>query len=513
MKISTYAQSLMVQQRSELLQTRLFKANEQLATGKRASQFSELRAETSQTLTLRSSIRTVTQYVKTVEITDRRMTVMHKSLERTNGIAKDVATEALTGLYDNQLKLPYLQQIAATRADEMITLMNARFGERYLFAGAESNEAPVVDLKRMLDGDPSDPAGPRQGLRDLIQVRKTVDAALPAADLPAGQWPGHVEVRQDGANLEFRLDDPAFEGFGFQLRSLRWDQATGGTGVATPTTVPDPPPAGPDTVPAIVLDTSTVTFHDEQTFRLILEGPDGQEVEVALTASTQFDHGRSDRFFMGADPAVALRDAMIGALEREATTTLVAGSAQQAANEFFDDPPRLVRFDAGAGTWGVVEDQAGEVARWYRGETDGDPRAGARAKIDDGVIMDYGIRADEGPLVDSLKQLVLMAATSYAPESEDAYRAMASRSATLLSDAGERVRGLLGEHGTRMELVVSMKERHQATETMATQQLNDIENVSMQEVASRILTLETQLNASFELTARSQNLNLTRFLR
>lgn len=57
MKISTYAQSLMIQQRTETLQSRLFKANEQLASGKKASQFAELRAETSQTLTLRTKSR------------------------------------------------------------------------------------------------------------------------------------------------------------------------------------------------------------------------------------------------------------------------------------------------------------------------------------------------------------------------------------------------------------------------------------------------------------------------
>jgi flagellin-like hook-associated protein FlgL len=513
MKISTYAQSLMVQQRTETLQSRLFKANEQLASGKKAAQFSELRAETSQTLTLRTTIQTVVQYTQTIDISGRRMDVMHDSLERTNGIAKDVATEALTGLYDNELKLPYLQQVATTRADEMITLMNARFGERYLFAGTESNEAPVADLKRILEGDPSDPAGPRQGLKDLITVRKTVDAALPAADLPAGQWPGHVEVREDGTNLEFRLDDPAFAGFGFSLSSLRYDQATGGTGVVTPIGVADPPPAGPDTVPAIILDTSTVTFHDEQTFRLILNGPDGQEIEIALTATDDISDDRTDRFFMGANPEVALRQAMTQALEEEATTTLVASSAQQAANEFFDHPPRLVRFDAGSGTWGTVEDQAESVVRWYRGETDGDPRTGIRAKVDDGVVMDYGIRADEAPLADSLKQLAVMAATEYDAATSDAFRAMAERSSTLLSDAAERVRGLLGEHGTRMALAQSFKERHEATEALATKQLNDVENASMQEVASRILTLETQLNASFELTSRSQNLNLTRFLR
>ncbi|MEQ8966996.1 MAG: hypothetical protein RID91_14345 [Azospirillaceae bacterium] len=512
MEISTYARSLLIQQRSELLQTRLFKANEQLVTGKKASQFSELGGQSAQTLSLRAKIRTVVQYQETIGLTNRRMEVMHESLERTNKIGHDVSTEVLTGLYDNEAKLPYLAETAGTAADEMITLMNARFGERYLFGGAKSDAAPVTNLQDMLRGDPSDPAGATRGLMDLVDSRAVVDAASPAADLPAGQWPGHVEVRTDGTTVEFRLDELAFEGFGMEIKELRYDQATGGTASIPAAGVAEPPPAGPDTVPAVSVDTSAVTFFAGQTFRLMVEMPDGTDKSIEIRAVTGNGPHDRDTFRIDYNAQVNFTEAFTGALERTATTDLKAASAQQAATEFFDFPPKVVQFDGGSGQWQVVEDDVGEVVRWYDGQRGGDPRDGARVKVDDGTIVDYGIRADEAPLADTLKQLALLAGFEYDAQDTEPYKALAERSGSLLSDASERVRTLLGAHGTRQELVAGYEERHAATEAMATGQLNDMENVSQQEVASRILTLESQLQASYELTSRGQNLSLVRFL-
>jgi len=512
MEISTYARSLLIQQRTELIQSRLFKANEQLVTGKKASQFSELREQSAQTLSLRAKFRSVVQYQETIGLTNRRMEVMHESLERTNKIGHDVSTQVLTGLYDNEVGLPYVADTARTAADETISLLNARFGERYLFAGAQSDAAPVVPLKEILRGDPTDPAGATTGMMDLVDSRAVVDAAKPAADLPAGQWPGHVEVRTDATTVEFRLDEFAFEGFGMEIRELRYDQATGGMASVPAAGVPEPPPAGPDTVPAVSIDTAAVTFFEGQTFRLMIGMPDGTETAVEIRAVTGNGPHDRDTFRIDYNAQVNFTAAFTTALERTATTELVAASAQQAANEFFDFPPKVAEFDAGAGQWRVVDDDAGNVVRWYRGERDGDPRDGARVKVDDGTIVDYGIRADEAPLADTLKQLALLAGTEYSAEESDAYRALAERSSTLLSQASEDVRVLLGGHGTRQALVAGYEERHAATEAMVTAQLDDLENVSQQEVASRILTLESQLQASYELTARGQNLTLVRFL-
>ena len=71
---------------------------------------------------------------------------------------------------------------------------------------------------------------------------------------------------------------------------------------------------------------------------------------------------------------------------------------------------------------------------------------------------------------------------------------------------------LITEFGSAQSALTSAKERHQSTKGYLNTTLAGVENVTTEEVATQILSLQTQLQASYQVTSMLSKLSLTNYL-
>ncbi|GAA0598680.1 DUF2793 domain-containing protein [Caenispirillum bisanense] len=135
-----------------------------------------------------------------------------------------------------------------------------------------------------------------------------------------------------------------------------------------------------------------------------------------------------------------------------------------------------------------------------------------RAKIDDGTWISYGMRADEAAVRDSLKYVALMAATPYDKNDDSQYRNMAQRSVLKLASARDSVIDERTRMGVLQDRVKTTKDLHEDVSYLTKEQINRVENIDEYDVAVSLTDMLTQLQASYQVTARLSQLSLTNFL-
>ena len=166
----------------------------------------------------------------------------------------------------------------------------------------------------------------------------------------------------------------------------------------------------------------------------------------------------------------------------------------------------------------LVAGTASNTVSWYTGETGTDsPRGTAVAKIDDALSVSYGARGNEQSIVTTLKNTAVFAATVYSATDPNA--------ATRYKEINQRVyTGLAGSNGQQTlqdiqaELAFAQSTMKDASTRNASRQvtlqdmLQGIEQVDPQEVATQVLAMQTQLQASLQTTARLSKLSIINYL-
>ena len=149
------------------------------------------------------------------------------------------------------------------------------------------------------------------------------------------------------------------------------------------------------------------------------------------------------QFTIGAtstDTATNLQAALTQSLGTLANTQLVAASAVQAGNDFFNTdashPPQRVDGPPFDTATAMVDGTAANTVAWYTGDnaTD-DPRSTALARADQSLVVSYGARANEQGLRVAVQSLAVFAATQFSvsdPNGEAQYSALKQRVGTAL---------------------------------------------------------------------------------
>jgi flagellin-like hook-associated protein FlgL len=390
---------------------------------------------------------------------------------------------------------------AETQLSEVVGLANQTVDGRALFGGREIGQQPVEDVDKILNGDP---ATGRQGLLGLIADRAEADKV----DDPSE--PGRLDVTAlndtpavGQATVEI-VDD--VQAFGFRIQSVT---------ATSPNMVPDHTVSAPGRTDTIRID-GTIPEGESLTIELGL--PDGSSLPVTLTATNDATATGNGVFLNGADEnatAGSLANELTAMLREHAEVELRAASAVAAGDMFFDSvPPQFVADPSGTPSAQADDPAAPNLVQWYLGDTEGDPRDSQRAKVSDGTTIEYGVRADEAPIKDTIKGLALFSAIGFAETTDevDMYRAFADKVAGNLSVAGGGLKSLIGEIGVKEETLVSVKAHHESFKTLTNNQLVDIEGVDMYEASTRLSAYETQLQASYQVTNRLQQLSLVNFM-
>jgi|GEM_PF-2073895 len=320
----------------------------------------------------------------------------------------------------------------------------------------------------------------------------------------AGGETGRLTVTHDDATATVTLADTVVDAFGFSIESV----------ASANLTVTD---ASADADERVLEMTDFDTLQDGEAVVVTLGLPDGNSVSVELTATTDPDDDTPGRFLVdgpAAHTAARFASALTEALRETAESDLKAASVVAAGDMFFDTvPPQLVTTGPDGLPAIEADDQADPAAVWwYRGDVSADPRQGARARVDEGTFVEYGVRADEAAFRDTLKDLALLAAVDYDGEEKAMYESLADTLAQRLSRSAAGMTDVVGEIGLKQELLVSIEERHASVEVLTRNQLHGIESADLYEVSTRLAAYETQLQASYQVTARLQRLSIVNFI-
>lgn len=478
----------------------------QMATGKKSETYAGLGIERCKSLDIRARLSTLEGYQNTIRDTKLQIQVMDQSLSRINKMVLDAKGMARAGSYQPDASG---RAIAQWNADEnlkfAVDLLNADLGGRYLFSGRSSDAKPVVTFDEMMNG-----AGARAGIKQMVQERETADlgTGLLGRLSPPAIAGAVVTLERDGAN-------PGSI-FGFTISGI----AASGPSVAV---------AGP----AGALQTVSANFvalpQDGEKISVTLTLPDGSDEILTLYArNTVSSPPQADTFQIGATPAATAANfqaALLGQVQKAASSSLRAASAIVASTEFFKgtdaNPPQRVPAPAATAAALVAGTTANTVI-WYRGDADTiaypDARKTALAHVGESQTVGVGARANEEGFQKTLAMFAAMSVLSVPssdPTSRDRYEELADRVRQGLSFPGgmQKVQDISAELAMSLSAVNTVKERHDSTKNVLTDTLAGVENADTQEVAAALLEMQTRLQATYSVTATLSQLNLTQYLR
>lgn len=150
------------------------------------------------------------------------------------------------------------------------------------------------------------------------------------------------------------------------------------------------------------------------------------------------------------------------------------------------------------------------VGDYYNGSTSG-PNASVR--IDDGIDIDYGIRADDPAFQKILKGLYVIAETDYDPAEKDAYWDIMERATNDLKAGFDELRSIQASLGDKQSQMENALSRHNDSLLVVQQQIGEVEDVDSAEAIQQFQLLQTQLNASYSIVSSLSQLSLTNYIR
>lgn len=469
----------------------------QLGTGKRADTYSGLGLDRGLTIGLRGQLAAMTGYSQSITEVGVRLNLAGAALRQLDEIGRAAKSSVMQSNFalGNGNQTPQ-QRTAYIQLDQMLSVLNTSTGGRYLFSGRGVDRPAVAAADVILNGE-----GTRAGLKQIIEERRQADVGAAGIGRLAISSPIPTSVQ---------LDDDASP-FGFKL--------AGAT-----TNIPGATVTGPTGAPASLSIDFAVDPFPGDTIRFTFTLPDGSSQDLTLTATTSTPPGPNE-FLIGGSPAASaanLAGALDTALTGLAATSLTAASAIAAGNDFFNtdaaNPPRRVDGPPFDTATGLIAGTPNNTVSWYLGEAGLDgPRNTAVARVDQSLALSYGLRANEEGLRMAVQSIAVYAAVTYSasdPDAEDRYSALKQRVTAALDgmQGRQRIADIEGDIAAVHTALDAARERHQQSKSMLEQLLQNVEGAPVEEVAAKILALQTSLQATLQTTAILLRTNLLEYL-
>jgi flagellin-like hook-associated protein FlgL len=492
------AQSALIMQQLVQMRSQFDDLQRQLGTGQKSATYAGLGINRGVTVSLNAQLSAISGYDNTIDNVMARTNLMNTALGNMIDITTTVKSAMVqaNGVSNGSGAL-VAQQTGQASLDQLLALLNAQAGDRYLFSGRATDTPAVETLDHIMNGD-----GARAGLKQLIFERNQADLGIDGL--------GRLTIGATGNSVQ--VDEQATS-FGLKLASI--------TSTVTGATV-----SGPTGAPASEsIDFSAATPNPGETVTLRFNLPDGTSENLTLKATTDSPPGANE-FTIGTTPgqtANNFQTALTTAVGKLAGTSLTAASAIAASNEFFNadanNPPlRVGGSSPFYAATGMVAGTAANTVIWYTGETGSDPaRSTATAKIDPSLSVSYGARANEDALRTLVQNVATLAAVTISPTDPNAVG--------LSSELDQRLTANLGAPGTQtitdiesdlasaQTSLKAAKDRHQQANSTLNDFLQQIEGVSNEDVGAQLLTLQTRMQASMQVTSMLSQLSLVNFLK
>ncbi len=503
MALSPLSTSFSLVQQTGKIRDQLSSLQLQLATGKKATTYSELGLDRTLAISLRAKISSINGYSATISQTLIRMSLVQENIGRLN----DIASATKSAAFGNQFELvengrTQLQLGAESDLNEVVSLLNFELSGTYYFSGKTTDTAPVVPADQILNG-----AGNQAGFKQILSERNAAD--LGASGL--GRVAITTSTNVSPASENVQLTEDGTHPFGFKISALA-SNLTGTTAI------------GPTGAPAAIdLAFSATQPQVGEAVTITLDLPDGTSATVRLEA-VNGTAGKGE-FSIGADATTTrnnFQTALNTQLSKVANTELQAASSAQAGEDFFNfdaaNPPQRVVGPPFDSATALVDATTADTVFWYKGDlSTGNARDSAIVRIDKSISLSYGARADEEPFRKIIQNLSVLAAEKFSATVADdqvRYSELRNRVSSELAfkPPATSVLQVVAEFGQKQGVLAKIQERHLATKNTTGEILGNIENADQFEVSAQILQLQTRLQASFEISSRLSQLSLLQFL-
>ena len=468
----------------------------QLTTGKKSTTYSGMGVNEGFAIAARSQLAGIASFTDTMTKINTTIGVANASLQSMVAVGTQAKTAATSGSQTIGSGGQTIgQQSAVSQLSTMLGVLNTQSGDRYVFSGGALDTAPVATSDEILNG-----SGAAAGLKTLISERRQADLGTNGL--------GRVVVSQPSTRSVSVAEDVAGSSFGLKLNAIS-SSLTGAT-VSGPTGTPA----------AVLVDLGTTNPNSGDKISFTFNLPDGTTDAISLTASSATPTPAGS-FAIGATPAATaanLNAAVTTAVGTLANTSLVAASAMQASDNFFDSPPQRVSGSPLGSAIALVSGTSTDTVSWYKGEAGtGSARATATARVDQSVTVQFGARANEDGIRNQLQAIAAFAAVTTSATDVNAgaqVSALSDRvSQNLSSKPGvQSITDIQSDFSTAQVTMSNAKSRQTQTQTMLQGIVDQAESVTPSEVATQILALQTALSASYQTTSMLSQLTLTKFL-
>jgi flagellar hook-associated protein 3 FlgL len=154
---------------------------------------------------------------------------------------------------------------------------------------------------------------------------------------------------------------------------------------------------------------------------------------------------------------------------------------------------------------------------WYKGDdTAADPRQTATLQVSPGESIGVGLQANEPAFRSALAGIAVMASVGFSAADTDNARfaAFGDRVRTLLKpgDGADTIQEISTDLSLASSRLDTQKSQNSATRAVLENAVDGIENVTTEEVAAKLLTLQTQLQASYQTTSTLAKLSLVNYM-
>lgn len=144
--ISNLGQALDQIARLKSQQINLDTFSTQIATGKKTQQYSGLGTDILRSQRARADINKLDQYTTNITNAHRRIQLMTTSIDTISGQARNISSALNTLVQGGDMpEFETTQKLASDVYDYIIDLLNTKDGERFLFAGSDSEIRPIED--------------------------------------------------------------------------------------------------------------------------------------------------------------------------------------------------------------------------------------------------------------------------------------------------------------------------------------------------------------------------------
>ncbi|HWJ87559.1 MAG TPA: hypothetical protein VNS12_05780 [Pelagibacterium sp.] len=455
----------------------------QLATGNRYNTLAEMGSDRLHHLNLGARLNRIEGYQANILTVQNRMSFYTLGLERLDEIEADARALAVPNAYGTDgINLATARTQATNLLKEVIDVLNTDITGQYIFGGNKSDTKPVASFSQIMDGP--------NGFVAYSQNRNTQDMGND----------GRVD-RVVAGNV-VTLTEDGDHAFGFKLASV----SAIGAGIVAASGPVDP--AAPDAEQEISITVSAQPAPGDRVTIGVTMPHDRDSVRYFTFTASEADPLPINGFAIGADEdeTAANLEAAIGSkLAQLSHTDLRSSSTYAAADGFFN---------------GMGEAQDPAATAWYRGQDAANPRQTVTANIDESTKAHYGVQANEAGFVELIKGLAVFAVSDLSPldaTNAGRYDAMVDIQRSRLSEDNNSkpgsIEGITMELGLAAATINTVKARHTQYDAQLQTMLAEIAEAPREEVAMMLLTLQTQLQASYQATAMASQLTLVNYLR